>query len=148
MTNAERQEKYIMAQMCKTGDWGVNKNTGEIKGCDEICRGNCLFLHGANNCEQYKADWLNAEYQEPPKEFSEADKTVMRVLDKIEWVVRFSDGKVYGYLEKPQKGYVCWVYKSVVPVCISNFCTSAKFLPISWDDDEPTSRKEILGEEK
>lgn len=26
-------------------------------------------------------------------------------------------------------------------------CVYAHFLPISWEDDEPTSRAEILGEE-
>lgn len=147
MTNAEKYGAEIMAQQCKTGDWAVDKSTGEIKGCDETRCNNCLFLHGANNCEQYKADWLNAEYNKPKREFSEEDKAVMRALDKVQWVARDEDRTVYAYISelKPEKRNVCWKTNKMC-FSLTGF-TSAQFVPISWEDDEPTNRKEILGEE-
>lgn len=148
MTNAERQNKDIMAQMCETGDWAVNKNTGEVIDCNGCnCETKCLFYKMGENCDKKKVKWLNAEYQEPKREFSEEDKAVVRALDKVEWWARDEDGVVYGYLIKPKKGIITWHAISIC-ICISNAFTSAQFLPISWDDKEPTNRKEILGEEK
>ena len=145
MTNAERQGKDIVAQMCETGDWAVNKNTGEIM----KCYGNCHIckFYESYDCADAKVKWLNAEY-EPKREFSEGDRAVLRALEKVQWVAIDDDGLVFGYLVKPKKGVSCWSSNSYEEsICISNFCTSAQFLPISWDDDEPTSRKKILGEE-
>lgn len=33
MTNAEKRGKEILEQLCKTGDWALNKDTNEICNC-------------------------------------------------------------------------------------------------------------------
>lgn len=146
MTNAERQGKDILAQECKTGRWAVDKTTGEVVDCSGKCKNFCLFYKLGRPCQKEKAKWLNAEYK-PKREFSEEDKAVLRALDKMQWVARDEDGTIFGYLIKPNKNRTAW-FGSITGACISNDFTSAQFLPISWDDKEPTSRKEILGEEE
>lgn len=150
MTNAEKRGKEILEQLCKTGDWALNKDTNEICNCTiEKCR-SCMFFDGDWACTNVKAEWLNSEYK---NHFTEADKAVLRALDKVQWVVRDMFGTIEGYAIKPEKGARTWYDKYACTgdesafVCLSS-CSSATFTDIKWEDDEPTSREEILGEEK
>ena len=84
------------------------------------------------------------------KEFSEADKLYVKAMDKLNWFVRDTNGLVYGYVDKPFKHGTVWDVKVGADggyelVRVSNY-TSATFEPLSWDDEEPISREEILGE--
>lgn len=148
MTNAENQWKDIMEQECKTGDWAIDKYTNKVYPCCD-CR-QCLFFkedqEGFLDCRKNKVDWLNAECE---SKFSEEDKAVMRALDKIEWVTRDITGMLCGFTERPLKSEGFWARQRSSTCRFLNFnkVTSAQFLPISWDDKEPTSRAEILGEE-
>lgn len=146
MTNAEKRGKEILEQLCKTGNWAVNKDTNEICNCTvEKCR-SCIFFDGDWACTNVKEKWLNAEADEK-KVFSEKDKEVLRVLDKVQWVVRNKSGLVLAYWEKPKKTqFNCW--DSVSWGINLAEVTSAEFSAIQWEDEEPTSREEILGEEK
>lgn len=145
MTNAEKYKDAIMAQMCKTGAWAVNKS-GEVVSCGNIDCDDCKFNTKTEFCSDEKKEWLNAEVK---KAFSEKDKEVIRALDKVQWVARDKDGRLCAYATKPFKnkaGYwdgAAFMFTSV----INNFST-AEFAPIKWEDDEPTSREEILGEEE
>lgn len=142
MTNAEKYKNTIMAQMCKTGDWAVNKS-GEITPCEAINCADCKFAT-QRRCIYEKSKWLNAEAK---KVFSEKDKEVLRAMDKVQWVARDEDGRIYGYYKKPYKVGGNWF-------CAGNYVpnltilTTAEFSAIQWEDDEPTSREEILGGEK
>ena len=141
MTNAEKYKDAIMAQMCKTGDWAINE-VNEIISC-EACL-NCIFRDGGY-CTDERKKWLNAEADEK-KAFSEKDKEVIRALDKVQWVARDENGVVYGYGNEPYKGSGIWVRRNGLSADIS-ILTTAEFAPVKWEDDEPTSRAEILGEE-
>ena len=145
MTNAEKYKDAIMAQMCKTGDWAVDKS-GEIMPCDYMYCAACKFGINQRKCIEAKKEWLNAEADEK-KAFSEKDKEVIRALDKAQWVARGLDGIVWGFVEKPTKYDVCWRGWDVFGFNITHF-TTAEFTAIKWEDDEPTSREEILGEEE
>lgn len=142
MTNAEKYKDAIMAQMCKTGTWAVNE-VNEIISC-EACK-ECIFRDGGY-CSDERKEWLNAEADEK-KEFSEKDKEALRAMDKVQWVARDEDGRIYGYYKKPYKVGGNWF-------CAGNYVpnlmilTTAEFAPVKYEDDEPTSRKEILGGEK
>lgn len=148
MTNAEKYKDAIMAQMCKTGRWAVNK-ANEIMSCDACSA--CLFRDGGY-CPDERKKWLNTE-ADKKKAFSEKDKEVIRALDKVQWVVRDMFGTIEGYGIKPEKGARTWYDKYACTgdesafVCLSS-CSSATFTDIKWEDEEPTSREEILGEEK
>lgn len=143
MTNAERQNKDIMAQECKTGRWAVDKTTGEVVDCSGKCKNFCLFYNLGTPCQRKKVKWLNAEYK-PKREFSESAKLVIRALDKINWVIKDEYGGIWGGFERPRKIGNKWVFQSAY---LLSHITTANFYPISCDDKEPTSRKEILGEE-
>lgn len=141
MTNAGKYKDAIMAQMCKTGRWGVNQ-ANEIIGCDvDVCF-DCIFKEG-DYCYERRKEWLNAEAK---KAFSEKDKEVLRLLDKVQWVVRDEKGILWGSHKKPYKMGGVWC-------CAGNYInlttlTTAEFAPVTMEDDEPTSREEILGDEK
>lgn len=147
MTNAEKYKDAIMAQLCKTGAWAVNKS-GEVVSCGNIDCDDCKFNTKTEFCSDEKKEWLNAEAYEK-KEFSEKDKEVIRALDKVQWVARDKDGRLGAYVRKPFKrtsGY--WDGEAFTIACPINYFSTAKFAPVKWEDDEPTSRAEILGEEK
>lgn len=146
MKNVERQGKDILAQECMTGGWAIYKNTMEIMPCGGNLCSECLFegFPDSQICKKNKSDWLNAEYK-PKREFSEEDRAVLKALPKIEWVTREKGGMVYGHLRKPYRRHAGWDSQGY-GVNLS-VLVSAQFLPISFDDDEPTSRAEILGEE-
>ena len=146
MTNAEKRGKEILAKECKTGNWAVNKDTNEICNCTiEKCR-SCMFFDGDWACTNVKAEWLNSEYK-TKKHFSEADKAVLRVLDKVQWVARNKNGNVIAYWEKPKKTHLDFWDSYIGGINLTE-ATSAEFSAIQWEDEEPTSREEILGEEK
>ena len=145
MTNAEKYKDAIMAQMCKTGgSWAVNK-VNEIISCESCSK--CIFRYGVD-CSDKKKKWLNAE-ADKKKAFSEKDKEVIRALDKAQWVARDKDGKLFAYATKPFRhmtGY--WLSASPESMSRIDNLSTAEFAPVKREDDEPTSRAEILGEEE
>ena len=146
MTNAEKYKDAIMSQMYKTGDWAVNKR-GEITPCCYMQCAGCKFRNiDPRRCIDMKKDWLNSEYK-TKKHFTEADKAVLRALDKVQWVARDKNGVIYGYGDEPYKGSDIWVRRNGLCADIG-ILTTAEFAPVKWEDEEPTSRAEILGEEK
>lgn len=151
MTNAEKRGKEILEQLCKTGNWAVNKDTNEIMECipaKETCEGNCLF-GGMPNCVKGKIEWLNNEYK-TKKHFTEADKAVLRAFDKIQWVAKDYNNSVYGYIQRPYKNGLMWDVEggAIFDFSAMQNISSATFTDIKWEDEEPTSREEILGEKK
>ena len=147
MTNAEKYKDAIMAQMCKTGAWAVDR-TGKIMSCALDNCAVCTFSSTKNFCLNEKKKWLNAEAV-GKKAFSEKDKEVIRALDKVQWVARDKDGRLCAYATKPFKnkaGY--WDGAAFMFTGVINNFSTAEFAPVKWEDDEPTSRAEILGEEE
>lgn len=145
MTNAEKYKDAIMAQMCETGNWAVDR-TGKIMSCAWNSCAVCAFMGTRSYCWSEKKKWLNAEADEK-KAFSEKDKEVLRGMDKINWVARDENGRVFGYNAKPEKSNISWVHYEGQYTDLEAFST-AEFAPVKWEDDEPTSRAEILGDEK
>lgn len=144
MTNAEKYKDAIIAQMCKTGIWAVNK-VNEIINCEvngEACK-ECIFIN-RGSCFDAMIEWLNADEK---KEFSEKDKEVLRALDKVKWVARDENDILYGYHNKPYKARGIWFCAGDYVTNLTTL-TTAEFTPVKCEDDEPTSREEILGDEK
>lgn len=140
MTNAEKYKDAIIAQLCKTGDWGVDKDTNEIMPCGNCDR--CLF--DSTSCSD-TVKWLNAEYREP-KKFTDDERKVIQLLDKVGWVARDNNGEAYIFGSKPYKeSSGRWYGDNSYYVRLALF-TSLPFSAIKSTDTEPTSRAEILGE--
>lgn len=145
MTNAEKYKDAIIAQECKTGDWAVDKDTGEIMDCRITVTCKCLF-RDEKTCAIGKAKWLNAEYKER-KEFTDDERKFMELLDKVKWVARDNNGKAYIFGGMPHKENGKWYSDDSYCLRLALF-TSLPFAAIRSTDTEPTSRAEILGEKE
>lgn len=157
MKNREKFAKEILDIVCNGDDVAMDKDTMKLQACDRFDKfkcSNCYFQeenspHHIKNCIVNFVYWADSEYKEK-KEFSEADKAYVKAVDKLNWFAKDKTGIVFGYVNKPvQKGGM-WFVKTEVGnkwefEKVSRY-SSATFEPLSWDDDEPTHRGEILGE--
>lgn len=139
MTNAEKYKDTIIAQLCKTGDWAVDKDTNKIMPCGNCDR--CLF--DSISCSA-AVKWLNSEYKEQ-KEFTNDERKFIELLDKAEWVARDYDDTLWAFSKKPHKEVHGRWASSGEYFCMGDI-TSLPFAAIRSTDVEPTSRAEILGE--
>lgn len=151
MKNKEKFAKEILDIVCNGDDVAIDKDTMELQACDETRCKNCYFSeehypYNTESCERNFSHWANSEYKEK-KEFSEADKLYVKAMDKLNWFARDEDGSVWGFVNKPFKQHCYWRgADSTTFVLLKSFASSATFESLSWDDDEPTHRSEILGE--
>lgn len=114
---------------------------GTPKSCAELGCENCRFYTKDSVCNHRVAEWLNAEAKEP-KKFTKEEKEYVRLNDKILYYARDESGRLYGYIEKPEKKGSWW--DSHTWTAFISARTSLPFTSIKWEDDEPISREEIL----
>ncbi|WP_297931091.1 hypothetical protein [uncultured Coprobacter sp.] len=148
MKNKEKFAKEILDIVCKCGEVAMDKDTMRLQACDETKCENCYFSEqryplNTGSCARNFSHWANSEYKEK-KEFSEADKAYVRAMDKLNWFVRDKNGDVVAFVSKPVKSQNCW--GSLRYMISIRHGSSATFEPLSWEDEEPTHRNEILGE--
>ena len=155
MKNKEKFAKEILDIACNGRGVAMDTNTKRLCVCNIGCK-NCYFCsynypHNQGGCVKNLAHWSNSEYKEK-KEFSEADKAYVRVMDKLNWFAKDKNGLVWGYVAKPFKENLMWSVKAISEdeygyelERISSY-SSATFEPLSWEDEEPVHRSEILGE--
>ena len=83
------------------------------------------------------------ERKEKPQ-LNEDEKVILRSLPKeYKWIARDLSGMVYIFIERPEKGQAIW-YGCGQPMI--PFYHLFQF--IQWEDEEPYSIEELLGEEK
>ena len=76
---------------------------------------------------------------------TEDEKVILKNVPKhYEWIARDIDGCLYVYASKPKKGITMWEDSGGLPMI--PFYHLCQF--IKWEDDEPYSIEELLGEEK
>ena len=141
MTNFEKYKDKIL-EVLKTTNKPVvtkdNKSFGIF--CDECI----LYL-------KYKGwkKWANAEYVEP-KVFTDAEKAIIKSCKNIKYVARDGSGDLYFYTNKP-KFYTNGSFWScdngflLARGAMAQILTNEPFNAIKVEDEEPTSREEILG---
>ena len=151
MKNKEKYAKEIIEEAVESGLLAIDKRVNKVKACYYVDCENCLFYRAnkeTDTCTGALSKWANSEYKEK-KEFSEADKALVRGVDKLNWFARDKNGVVYGYVDKPLKKGSVWDVKAEVgneyAVERVSIYSSATFEPLSWEDEEPTHRDEILG---
>ena len=85
------------------------------------------------------------ERKENPKiKLTEDEKVILRSLPKeYKWIARDLSGMVYMFIERPEKGQAIW-YGCGQPMI--PFYHLFQF--IQWEDEEPYSIEDLLGEEK
>lgn len=148
MKNKEKFAKEILDIACKGQGVAMDTNTKRLCVCSIECK-DCYFSkynypHNQGDCAKNLAHWANSEYREK-KEFSEVDKALVKGLDKLNWLARDKSGDVWGFDNRPLKDKNYWL---VDGDCwwVTRY-SSATFEPLSWDDEEPTHRNEILEDE-
>ena len=93
--------------------------------------------------KDYTCKELLWERKEAPK-LTEDEKVILRNLPKeYKWIARDLSGMVYIFIERPEKGQAIW-YGCGQPMI--PFYHLFQF--IKWEDEEPYSIEELLGEEK
>lgn len=150
MKNKEKFAKEILDIVCNGDDVAMGKDTMRLRACNKIDKFGCLncyfsednFPLHTKNCVANFVHWANSEYKEK-KEFSEADKALVKGLDKLNWFAMDKGGDVWGFVERPVKEKDYWYTDDGLLLRICRF-SSATFEPLSWEDAEPTSREEIL----
>lgn len=146
MKNKEKYANEIVEVAIQGRHMGFDKYFRRVVPCCAIQCENCLF-HGETSCKQKWLEWANAEYKEP-KIFTEREKAFITLFPEIQYIARDKNNKIFGYYRKPfkdeEEGW--WVYKGGGPdsVIEIRFWTLLRFESIQWEDEEPTSREEIL----
>lgn len=162
MKNKEKFAKEILDIVCTGDDVAIDKDTMKLRACNRFSKFECLkclncyfseenFPLHTKNCIANFVHWANSEYKEK-KVFSEADKALVKGLDKLNWFAKDKNGIVYGYVDKPFRNGAVWDVEVEVgdnyALARASSYTSATFEPLSWDDEEPTHRSEILEDEE
>ena len=93
--------------------------------------------------KDYTCKELLWERKDP--KITEDEKAILKVLlkEKYKWIARDKNGCLYVYASKPEKVITIWE-GSGLPMMPFNHL----FQFIKWEDDEPYSIEELLGEEK
>ena len=148
MKNKEKFAKDIVESAIKSDHYfAYDKTLKRVAPCHGTSCKNCLFYDGKKSCKINRLNWANAEYKEP-KIFTEREKAFIKLFPEIQYIARDKNNKIFGYYRKPfkdeEEGW--WVYKDGGPdsVIEIRFWTLLKFESIQWEDEEPTSREEIL----
>lgn len=146
MKNKEKYANEIIEATVRGEHISVDKQSGKISPCFEADCEKCLFFRAdpaTLTCRGMFSSWANAEYKEP-KIFTDREKAFVKLFPLIKYIARNRDGDLYMFASKPEKGNSTW---EVVDGCtgwIQDFMC-LNFNSITWDDEEPTSREEILG---
>lgn len=142
MLNKNKYKKAIIKIAMQGEEFGVSKTNDIPIDCRFIKCEDCRFYEG--DCALGRKAWLNSKYEEPKRVFTEEQKNFIRTCDNINFLAKDYSGMLFAYFAKPNKDSVgVWVGRGVVAM---NIITSIDFPQIKWEDKEPTSREEILGE--
>ena len=148
MKNKEKYAKEIIEIAINGKHIAFDKQSKRLVACSFIRCEDCLF-HGVSSCTLNFLKWANSEYKEK-KKFSEVDKAFVKAMDKLNWFAKDKSGIVYGYVDKPFRNGAVWGVDVEVgdnyALASASRYTSATLEALSWEDEEPTHRSEILEE--
>lgn len=148
MKNKEKYANEIIELAIQGLRFGVDKQSNRVAPCNSIrCNSircvDCLF-HGVSSCSQKTFEWANAEYEEP-KIFTEREKAFLKLFPVFQYIAKDKNGEVFAFISKPVKGIECWISSDNYGFYIPDYM-ELHFNDIRWEDEEPTSREEILGD--
>ena len=142
MKNKEKYAKEIVEISVKGNPFGFHKYLNWVESCNSLQCKECLF-DGQRLCKGTRWEWANAECEEP-KIFTDREKAFVKLFPLIKYIARNMDGDLYMFASKPEKGNSTWKAVDGYAWWIQDFMC-LNFNSITWNDEEPTSREEILG---
>lgn len=138
MKNKEKFAKEIVDAVTSGGySFGFDKYSGEIRRCNEVSCGECLFCesHGVDECNKVKREWAESEYIEKPV-ISKRDRAFLEYLDAIiHYVTRDLNDDLYIYISKPHKLIDCWESEREADKILRMFNIDLPM--VKWEDNEP-----------
>ena len=151
MKNKEKYAKEFVEWALDNCEFGISKENGKIVPCLRTLCEKCIFKHERGKrpwilCSTKRKQWANAEYKEP-RQFTVREKAFINLFPEIQYIAREKGGKLIAYLEKPSKNkklgwWLCGISPySFFEIRLGDFL---QFESIQWEDEEPTSREEIL----
>lgn len=149
MKNKEKYANEIVEVAIKNDMVSVDKQSGKILSCIEADCEKCLFFRAdpaTLTCRGMFSSWANAEYKES-KRFTEREKAFIRLFPEIKYIARDKWGKLFAYKDKPEKyeDREEWFNCDDPDSFYEIHFWGLEFNSIKWEDEEPTSREEILG---
>ena len=144
MLNAERFKKEILENSNAVFDFSMSKDKHTIKKCLGVCD-DCFFHEAGDHCSNIKVKWLLSEYKEPIK-LSRLEHDILKYLSDNTvhmYIVRDGNGNICLYDAEPKKSENgdWWVGRGVHGMVMFD----KLFQFIQWEDEEPTSIEEVLG---
>ena len=144
MINAERFKEEINKH---NNEFGLADN---IVDCGTLGCRNCRFSRLNNSdgviimCSTRKVKWLLSEYKEPIK-LSRLEYDILKYLadnTRHMYITRSKDGNLFLYDTEPVKNKVndWWSGRNIYGMLAFN----KLFQFIKWEDEEPTSIKEVI----
>ena len=100
MKNREKYAEELLNVACAGKRIAIDKQTMQIRGCEGLSCGNCLFSCG--DCDTKLAEWAESEYIETVK-ISKRDRTFLDYIEGYKYIARDGDGELYVYITKPKK---------------------------------------------
>lgn len=142
MLNAERFKKEILENSNAVFDFSMSKDKHTIKKCFGVCD-DCFFHEAGDHCSNIKVKWLLSKYKEPVKLTRFEQDVLKHLLEKTQYrfIVREKSDSIYIYKRKPKKGIGAWD-NSTGMLNLNVFINLFPF--IKWEDEEPTSIKDVL----
>lgn len=144
MLNKDKYKEDIIKIAMEGGILAVSKVDNSLVPCDSMDCWDCKF-YDVEDCNVSRKEWLNSEYEEPKRVFTEEQKNFIRVCDKVKYIARNMAGRLYSYCFKPEKYQTFWQDHARTATSLCDL-SNIDFPQIKWEDEEPTSREEILGE--
>lgn len=134
MKNREKYAEELLNVACAGKRIAIDKQTMQIRGCEWLSCGNCLF-RDCDGCSKKLAEWAESEYVEPVK-ISKRDRVFLDYLKGYKCVARDNDGKLYAYISIPKKllACACW---GADDDCKSLARLDIGFPMIKWSDADP-----------
>ena len=147
MLNAEKFKNELSEILSENRYIEVDKYDRKIRKCTGNNCPKCMFGitalgKGRDSCSIAAMLWLLSEYKEPVK-LTKLEYELLKFWNskKYKYIARDSSDTVYVYREKPSKKFELW--GSIYEHCVEQEFDKL-FLFVKWEDEEPTSIKEVL----
>lgn len=150
MKNKEKYAEEILNAALEHDVIAVTRKGRIVTRCGEMenCKDCVFYSSPTGSCREKFKEWANSEYGKW-KHFTDREKEFIKLFPEIKYVARDSYGVLFAYTDKPQKGRTTWDYfcNDISATFRSISLWKLDFDSIQWEDEEPTSREEILGEQ-
>lgn len=124
--------------------FGIDTKTNKIDDCSSVKCQDCLFYTFGTISEHdvNRIKWLLSEYKDPIK-LSRLEYELLKFwnVEGYKYITRDRGKRLYAYKEKPTKKYDCCGCMCGHRM-INDFVALFQF--VKWEDEEPTSIKEVL----